>query len=297
MAAKIGTILLTLVVSIPASVVGLVALVGMPKLQELGEALLKSEGTDESVALAPWEASFENDGFGYSTGDWDDAPSFSRDTESSKNRQTGANPSSGNPFASMVASSPSNRGNPSPGTPSDSHPLSAYGHNDNVVAQPAQSPSGVESTATRWPSPESQTSQAAVPATPVPTGFTQSAPNAASIESAQATANATLGGGQLSWRQASLKLAEMGIDKYHLEQGSNRESFLFVCLFSPADSQNVTHRFETEAADPLQAVNQTLDQVDQWLRQRYAAQNFPKDTGHLSFQPTSEIQPVSYRHR
>ncbi|MCA9080681.1 MAG: hypothetical protein KDA58_08985 [Planctomycetaceae bacterium] len=75
---------------------------------------------------------------------------------------------------------------------------------------------------------------------------------------------------QLDWREASRKLAEMGIDRYHLERGATPDTFLFVCLVTPAGSQHITHRFESESADPLLAVNQVLSQVDTWLQQRYA---------------------------
>ena len=79
----------------------------------------------------------------------------------------------------------------------------------------------------------------------------------------------------LSWQAASRKLTELGIEKYHLERGQNEGAFLFVCLFTPGDAPNVTHRFEAEAADPLQAVNQVLGEIDRWLQQRYAANSFP----------------------
>ncbi len=78
----------------------------------------------------------------------------------------------------------------------------------------------------------------------------------------------------LDWRTASRKLSDMGIDRYHLERGATPDSFLFVCLVSPADSPQVTHRFEAEHSDPLNAVNNVLGQVDHWLQRRYAQQGF-----------------------
>jgi hypothetical protein len=74
----------------------------------------------------------------------------------------------------------------------------------------------------------------------------------------------------LDWHAASRKLNEIGIEKYHLEPGEEEGSFLFVCLFTPASSPNVTRRFEAEARDPLHAVNAVLAQIDDWLKQQYA---------------------------
>lgn len=75
----------------------------------------------------------------------------------------------------------------------------------------------------------------------------------------------------LDWQAASRKLNEIGIEKYHLERGEEEGSFLFVCLFTPASSPHVTRRFEAEARDPLHAVNAVLAQIDDWLKQQYAA--------------------------
>lgn len=78
----------------------------------------------------------------------------------------------------------------------------------------------------------------------------------------------------LSWREASHKLAEMGIDHYHLERGVGEQSFLFVCLFTPRDAPHVTHRFEAETDDPLTAVNQVIGQIDTFLTGRFASDGF-----------------------
>lgn len=82
----------------------------------------------------------------------------------------------------------------------------------------------------------------------------------------------------LDWRAASRRLSEMGVDRYHLERGATPESFLFVCLVSPADNPQVTHRFEAEHSDPLHAVGDVLGQVDGWLQQRYAQNTFPRNS-------------------
>ncbi|WP_417851136.1 hypothetical protein [Thalassoglobus sp.] len=77
----------------------------------------------------------------------------------------------------------------------------------------------------------------------------------------------------LTWHQASARLAELGIQKYHLERGGQEGNFLFVCLYRPADSPQVTHRFEAEGNDPLVATNQVISQIDNWIRKNYQANN------------------------
>lgn len=86
----------------------------------------------------------------------------------------------------------------------------------------------------------------------------------------------------LTWRQAALRLTELGVKNYHLERGAAEGTFLFVCTFSPGDAPHVVHRFEAEMDDPLLAVNQVLQQVDQWMQSRYAAANFPTKPQSIS---------------
>lgn len=87
---------------------------------------------------------------------------------------------------------------------------------------------------------------------------------------------------QLGWREASLRLTELGIDNYHLERGQTEGTFLFVCLFSQASSPNVVHRFEAESSEPLLAVNRVLQQIDDWLTTRFAHRSpAPYQTGSL----------------
>ncbi|MFG0332139.1 MAG: hypothetical protein ACF8TS_02150 [Maioricimonas sp. JB049] len=73
----------------------------------------------------------------------------------------------------------------------------------------------------------------------------------------------------LTWKQAVRQLNELGIDTYHLERGSQPETFLFVCLFSPGDDPRVTQWFEAEASEPLDAVADVLRQIEQWLQRRF----------------------------
>jgi len=102
-------------------------------------------------------------------------------------------------------------------------------------------------------------------------------PGARSLEPGASSMTSRL----VSWREASRRLAEMGIEHYHLERGVSEHSFLFVCRFSPGDAPHVTHQFEAEAEEPLVAVNQVLQQIDVWLQERFAAGNFPSGTNRL----------------
>ncbi|MFV0442215.1 MAG: hypothetical protein ACK5Q5_01445 [Planctomycetaceae bacterium] len=74
----------------------------------------------------------------------------------------------------------------------------------------------------------------------------------------------------ITWTDARRRLADLGVDRFHLEAGLTPDQFLFVCLFSPAGDSRVTQRFESEAADPLVAVEQVLSQIERWSSQRYA---------------------------
>ena len=74
----------------------------------------------------------------------------------------------------------------------------------------------------------------------------------------------------MTWRAATRRLQELGIDNYHLERGQSFESFLFVCSFEPAGTTNVIMRFEAEADEPLAALSDVLEQIDRWLRQTFA---------------------------
>jgi hypothetical protein len=68
----------------------------------------------------------------------------------------------------------------------------------------------------------------------------------------------------VTWKSAAQRFHELGITSYHLESGSEVGSFLFVCSFCPEATPNVTMRFESEADEPLDAVEDVLAQVDRW---------------------------------
>lgn len=142
---------------------------------------------------------------------------------------------------------------------------------------PAQSPQNLQQQPPAHIQPVAHSTPAEIPwgqAQPVNAGNAMPRPEFSNTSLATTVAPASQPPAQqFSWRDASLKLNELGIKDYHLERGHADGAFLFVCLFSPGDAPHVTHRFEAEAADPLVAVSQVLGQIDQWLGQRYAANN------------------------
>ncbi len=72
-----------------------------------------------------------------------------------------------------------------------------------------------------------------------------------------------------AWKRAVSRLNALGIRDYQLQPGEHDGEFNFSCRFAARSNPRVIHRFEAEAADPLQAVNQVLRQLDDW-RARHA---------------------------
>jgi hypothetical protein len=67
-----------------------------------------------------------------------------------------------------------------------------------------------------------------------------------------------------AWKQAVGRLNALGIRDYQLQPGEREGEFNFSCHFAARSNPRVIHRFEAEAADPLDAVNQVLRQLDDW---------------------------------
>lgn len=76
--------------------------------------------------------------------------------------------------------------------------------------------------------------------------------------------------GALTWRSAVRRLNALGIRHFQLEPGQSDNSFHFRCTYTPPATPRVTHRFEAEADEPLEAVRNVLDQVDHWRKHRPA---------------------------
>jgi hypothetical protein len=72
----------------------------------------------------------------------------------------------------------------------------------------------------------------------------------------------------LTWRTAVGRLNSLGIRHFRLSPGERPREFHFSCFFTPADNTRITHRFEAEANEPLEAVKQVLAQIDDWLAKR-----------------------------
>ena len=69
-------------------------------------------------------------------------------------------------------------------------------------------------------------------------------------------------------------------------QGHEREGdFNFSCRFASRTNPRVIHRFEAEASDPLEAVNQVLRQLDDW-RARHLDRNQGAHTASAESRPT-----------
>lgn len=69
-----------------------------------------------------------------------------------------------------------------------------------------------------------------------------------------------------TWSAAIQKLNDLGIREYRLAPGVRPEGFLFSCTYPQPHNPRISRRFEAEASDPLKAVIQVLQQVDEWSR-------------------------------
>jgi hypothetical protein len=72
----------------------------------------------------------------------------------------------------------------------------------------------------------------------------------------------------LTWKRAVGRLNSLGIRDYQLQAGEREGEFNFSCRLNSRTNPRVIHRFEAEAADPLDAVNQVLRQIDEWKSRR-----------------------------
>lgn len=69
---------------------------------------------------------------------------------------------------------------------------------------------------------------------------------------------------QSGWQDAARRLKELGIRKYHLKSEIEEQTFTFVCTFASPENPRVVRRFEADADTPLEAVQKTLKQIDEW---------------------------------
>jgi|GEM_PF-1945479 hypothetical protein len=69
------------------------------------------------------------------------------------------------------------------------------------------------------------------------------------------------------WREAVTRLNQLGVQKYQLSQTEEPFVFLFACDLTHPDNPRITHRFQAEAGEPLQAVTKVIQQVETWSAQ------------------------------
>ncbi len=278
MGAKIASFLATLLLSIPLAAIGLMAVFGVPQLLPAGPErdqvvrnLQKAFNwrTDSETAQTNAEPAYEDAvPFGQNA----NAPSQANGEIDSGNQQhfsqTGNQNQVGGPFSST--------GQFAEGSRSLNENAPSQGNNN-----PRNNPSwvtggnpqnGASSASTMAMAPPAQITQnpfsnRSANNGPVHAGGTPSSSHNPTFNGA--TGNGAIANGlTMSWRQASARLTELGIKNYHLERGAIDGTFLFVCLYSPPEAPQVTHRFESEADDPLVAVNQVLKQVNGWMQTR-----------------------------
>ena len=60
------------------------------------------------------------------------------------------------------------------------------------------------------------------------------------------------------------RLRAMGVERFHLEPGLGAGQFLFVCQIEAAGESGTVHRFEAESVDPTLAVSDVMKQVATW---------------------------------
>ena len=281
---KIGSTLLTFLFSIPITAVGFMAIFGVPQIAPLNaspsqEMVIRDPydqdpwGTPQLGASQPGQAPVGTAA--------ENAPLYNQSmnggSQYRENRQGQNQFHESRPQAQPENAPFWNQQNqlsrPEPATsPSemDSSIRNPFGHRVTATApevRPASYPEGVSTrSAFETNSNINGFSSASIPQQPPVVAVN----NPFAMSSAPTRTNTTETSAQmLNWHQASNRLAELGIEKYHLERGDQEGSFLFVCLYQPSESRHVTHRFEAEGSDPLVAVNQVLSQVNNWLEQQY----------------------------
>ena len=76
---------------------------------------------------------------------------------------------------------------------------------------------------------------------------------------------------QSGWQAAARRLKKLGIRKYRLESRIDEQNFVFICTFASPANPRVVRRFEADADNPLEAVQQVLQQIDEWRNRDGAA--------------------------
>jgi hypothetical protein len=74
-------------------------------------------------------------------------------------------------------------------------------------------------------------------------------------------------------RAAIARLNQLGITDYQWQPGDRDGEFLFRCRLVSRRNPRLTQRFEAEAAEPLQALEKVLAQIDEWRARRAAGRD------------------------
>ena len=82
------------------------------------------------------------------------------------------------------------------------------------------------------------------------------------------SSNRGAGSSTLTWNSAVKRMGELGIRSYQLEPGAHPGEFHFSCIYTAPGNVRITHRFEAEAAEPLEAVKKVIEQVEKWTAAR-----------------------------
>lgn len=82
-------------------------------------------------------------------------------------------------------------------------------------------------------------------------------------------------GEQSGWQDAARRLKQLGVRKCRLEPQIDEQRFVFICSMASPDNPRVVRRFEADADEPLAAVQQVIEQIDQWRNRGAAGQTEP----------------------
>lgn len=72
-------------------------------------------------------------------------------------------------------------------------------------------------------------------------------------------------------KAAVARLNALGIRDYQLQPGEREGEFHFSCRFISPSNPRIMQRFEAEAGEPLEAIEQVLQQIDEWKGRRRSA--------------------------
>jgi hypothetical protein len=100
-----------------------------------------------------------------------------------------------------------------------------------------------------------------------------------------------------SWKAAVARLNALGIRDYQWQPGERAGEFHFSCRFVSRTNPRIMQRFEAEAHEPLEALEQVLEQIDEWKgRQRGAGvrtSSREPQSKVTALTPPDETVPVS----